>query len=173
MGYLQQCTDLRRQDIDPELFTIALAVRYVRELINFGGSYMRRPDLESALYPEHLESFLARAVEIAWQDARLAQEWHKLQQVLPQVREAWEKGQRLFQEALEQAKSDPESLEYLSMIDFAVDCYAEVAASRAYPDYPTLRNWAINGYMLAWRAHFLKDQKEGDYMERDSNDILF
>src|SRR5579859_2963987 len=126
MEYLQPCIDLCRQDIEPEMFAIALAIRSIRGLINHGGSDMRRSDLESALHPEHLESFLARAVEITWKDARLAQEWHKLQQLLPLVREAWKKGQRLFQEALEQAKSDQESMEYFSMIDFAVDCYAEV-----------------------------------------------
>ena len=157
MDYLQQSIDLRRQDIEPEIFTIALAVRYIRELINHGGSDMRRPDLESALHPEHLESFLARAVEITWKDACLAQEWRKLQQALPRVREALEKGQSLFQEALEFAKSDQKSLQYFSMIDFAVDCYAYVSASRLYPDNSALRDWAINGYMLLWRQHFLTD----------------
>ncbi len=98
MEYLQQCIDLRRQDIEPERFTVSLTVRYIRELINYGGSDLRRPDLESALHPEHLESFLARAVEIIWKDARIAQEWRKLQNVLPRVREAWEKGQGLFQD---------------------------------------------------------------------------
>ena len=44
------------------------------------------------------------------------------------------------------------------MIDFAVDCYAEVAAFGVYPDHPALRGWAINGYMLAWREHFLADE---------------
>ena len=155
MDYLQQCIDLRRQDVEPERFAIALAVRYIRGLIYHGGSDMRRPDLESALHPEHLESFLAHAVEVAWKDMRLAQEWRKLQRVLPRVREA-----------LERAKIDQESMEYFSMIDFAVDCYAEVAASRIYPDHPALRNWVINGYMLAWREHFLKDQ-EGE----DSSDV--
>ncbi len=164
MNNLQQFIDLHRQDIEPEMFAIALAVRYIHGLINHGGSDMRCPDLESALHPEHLESFLARAVEITWKDARLAQEWHKLQQLLPWAREAWEKGQNLFQEDLERAKTDQENMEYLSMIDFAVDCYAEVAASRVYPDQPALRYWAINGYMLAWREHFLKDQEE-DHME--------
>jgi hypothetical protein len=66
MDYIQQLIDLRRQDIKPEMFAIALAVRYVRGLINHGGSDMGRPDFESALHPEHLESFLARAVEITW-----------------------------------------------------------------------------------------------------------
>lgn len=157
MDYLQQCIDLRRQDIEPERFALALAVCYIRGLIHHGGSDMSRPDLESALHPEYLESFLARAVEIPWKDARLAQKWRKLQQILPQLSEAWEKGQRLFQEALEQAKSDQESMEYFSMIDFAVDCYAEVAASIVYPDQPTLRDWGVNGYMLLWRQHFLTD----------------
>jgi hypothetical protein len=160
VDYLQQYIDLRRQDIEPEIFTIALAVRYIRELINHGGSDMRRPDPESALLLEHLESFLARAVEVPWKDARLAQEWRKLQQALPRVREALEKGQSLFQEALEFAKNDQKSLEYFSMIDFAVDCYAKVAAFRVYSDYPALQNWAINGYMLAWREHFLRDREE-------------
>lgn len=86
MDYLQQCLDLRQQDIEPERF--ALAVRYIRGLIRHGGSDMRSPDLESAVHPEYLESLLARAVTMAWKDARLAQEWLKLQQVLPRVREA-------------------------------------------------------------------------------------
>ncbi len=136
MDYLQQCSDFHRQDIEPEIFTIALAVHYIRELINHGGSDMRCPDLESALPPGHLESFRARAVEIAWKDARLAQEWRKLQQVLPRVREAWEKGQSLFQEALAWAKSDQKSMEYFSMIDFAVDCYSEVAPLASIPITP-------------------------------------
>lgn len=32
MDYLQQCIDLRRQDIEPESFALALAVRYIRVL---------------------------------------------------------------------------------------------------------------------------------------------
>ena len=83
MDYLQQCIDFHRQDIEPEIFTIALAVHCIRELINHDGSDMRCPDLESALPPGRLESFHARAVEILWKDARLAQEWRKLQQLLP------------------------------------------------------------------------------------------
>lgn len=136
------------------------------ELINSGGGDRRRPELESALHPEHLESFLARPVEIPWQDARLAQEWRKLQPVLPRAREAWEKGQCLFREALEWAKSAQENMEYFSMIDFVVNSYAEVATSRAYPAHPALRNWAINGYMAAWREHFLQDQEEEKRAER-------
>jgi len=33
MDYLQQYIDLRRQDIEPEQFTVALAIRYIRELV--------------------------------------------------------------------------------------------------------------------------------------------
>jgi tRNA nucleotidyltransferase/poly(A) polymerase len=168
VDYLQQCLDLRRQDIEPERFAIALAVRYIRRLISHGGSDMKRPDLESALHPEHLESFLAHAVEIAWKDARLAQEWLKLQRVLPRVREAWDKGQRLFQKALERANSDQESMEYLSQIDFAADSYAYVAALNTYPRDETLQNWVINWYILAWREHFLKDQEGEDSIETGS-----
>jgi hypothetical protein len=156
MDYLQQCLDLRQQDIEPERFALALAVRYIRGLISYGGSDMRRPDLESALHPEHLESFLAHAVAIGWKDARLAREWRKLQRVSPQVREAWEKGQRLFQEALERAKNDQNSMEYLSQIDFAADSYAYIAALNTYPRDEALQNWVINGYMLAWRRYFLE-----------------
>lgn len=101
---------------------------------------------------------------------RLAQEWRKLQQVLPRVRETWKKGQSLFQEALTREKSDQKSMEYFLMIDFAIDCYAEVAASRIYPDHPALRDWAINGYMLAWREHFLSEKSTWKGV---SNDILF
>lgn len=165
MDYLQQCLDLRGQDIEPERFALALAVRYIHGLILHGGSDMRRPDLESALLPEYLASFLARAVGIKWKDARLAREWRKLQRVYPQVREAWEKGQRLFQEALERANSDQESMEYLSQIDFAADSYAYVAAFNTYPRDEALQNWVINGYMLAWREHFLKDQEGEDSIE--------
>ena len=172
MDYIQQLINLHRQDIRPEMFAIALAVHYIRGLINHGGSDMRRPDLESALHPEHLEFFLARAVEITWKDARLAQEWRKLQQVLPRAREAWEKGQILFREDLERAKSHQENIEYFSMIDFAVDCYAKGSSSRVYPDNPALRDWAINGYMVAWREHFLRIKKERSARKVVYDDIL-
>ena len=48
------------------------------------------------------------------------------------------------------------------MIAFAVDGYAYLSASRAYPDNPALQNWAINGYMLMWREYFLKNQEQGE-----------
>jgi hypothetical protein len=93
--------------------------------------------------------FINRAVEITWENRYLAQEWQRLQQLLPQVKEAWERGQTLFQEAFEQTKSVKTDMKYFSIIDFAFDCYVEVAASCAYPDQPAFRNRAINGHMLA------------------------
>jgi len=56
-------------------------------------------------------------------------------------------------------------MEYLSQIDFAADSYAYVAAFNAYPRDEALQNWVINGYMLAWREHFLKDQEGEDSIE--------
>ena len=48
MDYLQRYINLRQQDIEPEIFAIALAVRYIRELINHGGSDRRRSEIEVA-----------------------------------------------------------------------------------------------------------------------------
>ncbi len=48
-------------------------------------------------------------------------------------------------------------MEDFSMIECAVDFYADVFAYRVYPGNTMLRDWAIKGYMLAWRGHFLKD----------------
>ena len=166
MDYVQELLDLRRLDTDPELFAIALALRHVRTVIQQGGSDRRHSDDDSALQPHHLEVFLDRTVETPWKDQRMAQEWRRLQVFLPRRKEAWERGKILFQEDLDRAKSDQEHLEYCSMIDFAVDGYASLSASRAYPDDPALQNWAINGSLLLWRKHFHKDQ-EG----KDSTDV--
>lgn len=166
MDYLEQCTDPRRPDSDPELIAIALALRHIRALIQHGGrSDMRRPDDNSALHPHHLEAFLARVVERTWKDKRMVQEWHRLQLFLPRLKEAWERGKILFQEDLDQAKGK-EHLDYFSMIYFAVDGYAYLFASGVYPDSPALCDWAINGYMVAWREHFLKDQEREERTER-------
>jgi len=43
--------------------------------------------------------------------------------------------------------------------------YAYVAAFNTYPCDEALQNWVINGYMLAWREHFLKDQEGEDSIE--------
>src|SRR5260221_13643380 len=108
MDYLQQFIDLHRHDLDPEVLATALALRYIRGLINHGGSDIGLPDSDTALFPHHLEIFLAHAIDSPWKDKRFAQEWRRLQQIVPLLKEAWEKGQTLFQEDLDLAKSDQE-----------------------------------------------------------------
>jgi len=162
---LEHYVDLRRADIDPELFAAALAVQQVHRLIAYGGSGSGRAGDEDALHPDDLEAFLARAVETANKTRRFEQEWHRLHQMVPGITIAWEQGQVLFQEALTHAMSDEEQLGYLSEIDFAVDCFAFVSALNTYPQNRSLQAWLINGYMLAWRQHFLKDQEGEDSTE--------
>ncbi len=151
----EQFVDLRQAEIDSEVFAAALAVQHIRRLLANGGSVFARPDDESALHPQHLEPFLVRAVETAQETQRFEHEWRKLQRVMARIHLAWEKGQALFQKDLARATANQEEMEYLSMIDFAVDCYANVTARKTYPHDRALQNWAINRYMLAWRQHFL------------------
>ena len=153
-----QFLDLRRAEIDPEMFAAALAVHYLRRLLANGGSAFAHPEDESALHPQHLTPFLARAVEMAKKLHRFEPEWRRLRRVMPRIQLAWEEGQALFQQDLARARSNQEEMEYLSMIDFAVDCYAYVAALKSHPGDRTLQNWVINGYMLAWRQHFLTEE---------------
>jgi hypothetical protein len=155
---LEYSTDLRRDDLNPELFAASLAVQQIRKLIVHGGSEFGRPDDEDALQPQHLEAFLVRAVEHAGQTKQFEQEWRTLQRFLPRIRSAWEKGQTRFQEDLTRALGSQEEMDYLPQIEFAVDCYAYVAARNTYPDHPALQAWFINGYMLAWREHFLAEE---------------
>jgi hypothetical protein len=154
---LQDCLDLRRADLDPELFAAAVAVQYMRQLIAAGGGSVERPDEEEARSPHLLEAFLARAVETAHKTGRFEQEWRRLHRLMPQIQAAWECGQALFQEDLARATINPEEMEYLCHIDFAEDCYAAVDARRTYPHDHMLQAWATNGYMLAWWQHFLED----------------
>jgi hypothetical protein len=158
MDHLQQCTDLRRPESDPELFAIVPALGHIRTLIHHDRSDMRRPDDDSALHPHYLEAFLARAVERTWKDMRIVQEWRRFQWFLPRLKEAWESGKTLFQEDFDQTKGK-EYIEYFSIIDFAIDGYAYLSASRVYPDNHATRDWAINGDMLMWRWHFLKKER--------------
>jgi hypothetical protein len=158
LSSLDSSLDLRRADLDPELFAAALAVHSMRRLIAAGGGSVERPDEEEALSPHHLAAFLARAVETANRTKRFEQEWRQLHRMVPQIQAAWECGQALFQEDLARATANLEEMEYLSMIDFAEDCYAEVCARRTYPHYPVLQAWARSGYMLAWWQHFLTEE---------------
>jgi hypothetical protein len=150
---LQHALDLRRADLDPELFAAAVAVQYIRRLIVAGGGRGEEPDKE-ALHPHHLEEFLARTVEMAHTTSRFEQEWRQLHRMVPQIQAAWERGQGLFQEDLTRAAANPEEIECLSMIDFAESCYATVDARKAYPHERVLQAWTISGYMLAWWKHF-------------------
>jgi shikimate kinase len=155
---LHYSLDLRRTDLDPELIAAAVAVHSMRRLIAAGGGSVERPDEEEALSPHHLEAFLVRAVETAKRTRRFEQEWRRMHQLVPQIQVAWERGQVLFQEDLARAMTNPEEMEYLSMIDFAEDCYAEVRARRTYPHDPVQQAWATSGYMLAWWQHFLAEE---------------
>ncbi len=156
--HLQHYLDLRRSDIEPEWFAAAVAVQYIRRLIAAGGGSVERPDEEEALSPHHLQAFLARAVETAHMTRRFEQEWRQLLRMVPQIQAAWERGQALFQEDLSRAKANLEEMEYLSMIDFAEDCYAAVDARRTYPHDPVQQAWATSAYMLAWWQHFLAEE---------------
>ena len=84
------------------------------------------------LYSHHFEAFLARAVEAAHKTRFFEREWCRLQWPVPQIQAAWERGQVLFQEELARATANSEEMESLSMIDFAVDCYAAVDVRRSY-----------------------------------------
>jgi hypothetical protein len=151
MDDLQQFIDHYREDIDTEVFAVAQAVQHVSKLIASGGDILNRPHLEPALHPEQLEAFLARAIESAQKGRRFEREWQRLQLMLSHVKATWEKEQILFQEAL--ARENDEEMEYFSQIDFALDGYASVTASRAYPDDPPLQ--ASLGNQRVYTAHFL------------------
>ncbi len=155
---LQDCLDLRRADLDPDLFAAAVAVHSIHRLIAAGGGRVERPDEQETLSPHHLEAFLARAVETSKRTKRFEQEWRRLQRLMPQIQTAWERGQVLFQEDLARATANPEEMEYLSMIDFAEDCYAAVDARRTYSHDPVQQAWATSGYMVAWWQHVLAEQ---------------
>lgn len=152
---IEQYLDLRREDLDVEMFAATRLLQRVRTLIVYGGSEFGRPEQEDSLLPHHLEAFLARAVKTAKKTRCFEQEWRELQQFIQHITWAWEKGQALFQEDLVRATANQEEMEYLPHIDFAVDCYAYVSTHNLYPDRPLLQAWAMNGYMLAWRQHFL------------------
>jgi hypothetical protein len=166
MDSVEHYTDLRQNDLDPDLFAAALAVQQIRKIIVHGGSEFGRPEDEDALQPQHLEVFLGRAAEHAGQTKRFEQEWQTLQQLVPHIRNAWKKGQTRFQDDLTRALGSQEEMEYLPQIEFAVDCYAHVAARNSYPKHQVLQAWFANGYMVAWREYFLEDQ-EGEGQVED------
>jgi hypothetical protein len=158
MTDLQYYLDLRRTDLDPELFAAALAVQHIRRLIAAGGNGAGQTAEQEALHPHYLGEFLARAALTSHKTRRFEQEWRRLQRMAPQIQAAWECGQALFQEDLVRATSTPEEMEYLSHIDFAESCYAEVRARKMYPHDWVLQAWSTSGYMLAWWQHFLAEE---------------
>jgi hypothetical protein len=158
--------DIRRPDIDMELFTAALALRHLRSLIASGGSEFGRPGLEGMLPPQVIEAFLERAVAWARHNHLFEQEWVRLQRGIPAMKQAWGKGQQLFQQHLAEAQMNRESKEYLPQGDFAVDCYATVAARTEYTTSQAQQNWLINGYMVAWGNHF------GNDTQKDNKEVM-
>src|SRR5450759_4748990 len=86
--HLQHFVDLRRGDIDPEIFGAALAVEHIYTLIAHGGSEFGRPEWDTALQPNHIQAFLARAVETAQKTKRFEREWNDLQRIFSL---AWKK----------------------------------------------------------------------------------
>jgi hypothetical protein len=156
MNQLRHLLDLPQADIDPEVFAEALVVQHFSTLISSGGSSIGQPYLESALKPQRLEVFLARAVETAQKTRCLEHEWRELQQAFAYITYAWEKGQLLFWEDLTLANGDSKEMAILSQECFAVDLYAFVSTFILFFDNSAFQNWAINGYMVAWRKHFCK-----------------
>jgi hypothetical protein len=156
MNQLRHLLDLPQADIDPEVFADALVVQHVSTLISSGGGSIGRPYLESAIKPQQLEVFLARAVETAQKTQCLEHEWRELQQAFAYITYVWEKGQLLFWEDLTLANGDSKEMAILSQEYFAVDLYAFVSTSILYFDNSAFQNWAINEYMVAWRQHFCK-----------------
>jgi hypothetical protein len=154
MNQLRHLLDLPQAKIDPEVFANALVVEHVSSLIDSGGGSIGRPYLESALRPQQLGVFLARAVETVQKTQCLEHEWRELQRAFAYITYAWEKGQSLFREDLARANGDSKEMELLSQEDFAIDLFAFVSASILYFDNAAFQNWAINGYMVAWRQHF-------------------
>lgn len=154
MDQLRHLLDLPRADIDLKVFADALVVQHVSTLISSGGGSIGRPYLAAALQPQQLEVFLARAIEAAQKTQCLEHEWRALQQAFPNMKAAWQRGQVLFQEDLACAMSNTIDMRILTQDYLAVDIYAFVSTFALYFDNPALQNWAINGYMVAWRRHF-------------------
>jgi len=150
---LRHLLDLPQADIDPEVFADTLVIEHVSNLISSGGGRVGQPYLTSALRPQQLEVFLARAV-VAQQTGRLEHEWRTLQQAFPDMKAAWQKGQSLFQDDLACAMDNARDMRILSQDYLAVDVYAFVSTFALYFDNAAFQNWAINGYMVAWRQHF-------------------
>ncbi len=80
--YVEDALDLQRADLDPELFAATLAVRHIRIFFAHRGSDSGRPDDDTALHPQHLETFLSRAASAAQKSKRFEHDWRRLQHFL-------------------------------------------------------------------------------------------
>jgi hypothetical protein len=156
MNQLPHLLDLPLADIDPKVFADALIVQHISTLISSGGGIIGRPYLESNLQPQQLEEFLTRAVSTAQKTQCLEHEWREQQQAIDSITYASKKGQSLFREDLARANGDSKEMAIFSQEDFAVDVYAFVSTSILYFYNSAFQNWAINGYMVAWRRYFSK-----------------
>src|SRR6266480_2733559 len=157
---VQQCLDLRQQDINVERFADALVVHHICLLIDSGGKTLERYDLDDSIDAEHLRTFVERAVIHAQQTHHFEQEWLLLKARLSEVSAAWEQGRVAFQQDLKRATTNQEELSYFAVIDFASDCYAVAAAHSYYQFDRALQAWLINGYMVAWRQHFSAEEEK-------------
>lgn len=141
-----------------------------RKLVRSLQAFVVQPEEVQAKFVSFEEFFVAKGAETFALPALVAVFWivagykmaKSVSTSVPHMKKAWDQGQALFRQSLARAMSDPEQMEYLSMTDFAVDCYAEVAAKNTYPHDQTLQNWAMNGYMLAWRQHFFLDDDNSE-----------
>lgn len=145
--------------VDIALFQAALAVQHIALLIAHGGHPAQRPDLDDAQRPEQITAFIGRALIHAGQTGHFEPAWKQLQEYMPLVQVAWERGRAAFHSDLTRAERDTEEMGYLTMVDFASGSYARANAYQMYQKSATLQEWVVNGYMGAWREHFLKDKK--------------
>jgi hypothetical protein len=122
----------------------------VRKLIINGGRDNGRLNLDSALQPQHLELFLVHAVEMSRRTKHFEHEWRRLQQLFPYLKETWEKGQTLFQEALADVIDRPEEMEYLSIID-VVTVLPLPERHNFIPMTGCFKIGRSRGYMSAWQ----------------------
>ncbi len=153
---LEYYLDIRNSDVDLETFAQALALQHVTRLLVCGGTSSGRPDPESALLPDDLKSFLARAVADAQRAGRFVDEWRRLARLVPPITSAWELGYSFFQADLAQALSDRGHRKYFTQIDFAADI-ARSTARKTYKRDKTMQAWLITGYLRAWSCHFFPE----------------
>jgi hypothetical protein len=146
---LEYYLDIRNTDVDIDMFARALVLKHMSHLIAFGGTYSGLPDPESALLPDDLKRFLARATADAQRTGRFVDEWRRLAGLVPYITSAWELGHSLFQQAL----INREYRKYFTQMDFVVSL-ARSVARKTYERDTTMRAWLINGYLKAWLHHF-------------------